>query len=463
MSMKRMLEILDRTRNGPLCPQKEWLNKVVPDKISQKLKKYDLRGTFDRENPINTDDALADEFFKAGFELAVDAGLLCQDTERVVNVTEDELKETIRNAPSEVALGKGRDRVIQKHRQPEDKLPPLTDVPLQLVISEDIWVPLMQAIVEDRNIDIFQGGSIVTIFGHPVLSGTPYETLLGRYMAQLTKEALWRAGRPGMSKAGSVSSITEYSQLGGFGIKGGFDPEYDYVSMLTPGELLVTYMSLHKAAHAINCEATKITGSITSMIGGYAGSPEGAAVAQIAAGLLTHVVYQATLSSVSLYDARYGGASGREAQWAISIILQAFSRNTHVLKYSLGNQVAGPCTEMLLYESVVPMMNASVSGATQATFPRSGGGKYTDWLTPLECKFCAEVLKKSAGMTRKQVNEIAKVIIPKYEDMLMNPPKGKGTRECYDLETFQPTREWLDIYLKVKKEVIELGVPLEYP
>jgi methylamine--corrinoid protein Co-methyltransferase len=66
-------------------------------------------------------------------------------------------------------------------------------------------------------------------------------------------------------------------------------------------------------------------------------------------------------------------------------------------------------------------------------------------------------------MTRKEANEIARVLIPKYEGMLMNPPKGKGTRECWDLKAFKPTQEWLDIYLKVKREIIELGVPLEYP
>jgi methylamine--corrinoid protein Co-methyltransferase len=154
-----------------LCSEKEWLNKVVPSKIAKTLKEHDLQGTFDRENPINTDDSVADEFFKAGFELAVDAGLLCQDTERIVNVTEDELKEAIRNAPSEVAMGRGQDRVIQKHRQPEDKHPPTCNAPLQLVVSEDIWVPLMQAIIENRDIDIFQGGSLATIYGHPVITG----------------------------------------------------------------------------------------------------------------------------------------------------------------------------------------------------------------------------------------------------------------------------------------------------
>ena len=147
----------------------------------------------------------------------------------------------------------------------------------------------------------------------------------------------------------------------------------------------------------------------------------------------------------------------------MSIESQAISRNTHLLKMIATAQVAGPCTEMLLYESAVMMMNVSASGDTQAVFPRSGGGKYTDWLTPLECKFCAEVAKQPVGMTRKQVNEIAKVLIPKYEGMLPNPPLGKSFRECYDLQTMKPTQEWLDIYLNVKRELIELGVPLEHP
>ncbi len=241
-----------------------------------------------------------------------------------------------------------------------------------------------------------------------------------------------------------------------------FDPSTDSAVILAPGELMTDYTSLHKVAHTINCGG-KIEGGYASMIGGYPGPPEGAALAQIAGGLLQLVVHQITLNGVDVDDIRYGGNCGREGQWAFSIIYQAFSRNTHILKTGPVDQVAGPCTEMLLYESAVGVLNASVSGGAYTLFPRSGGGKYTDWLTPLECKFCAEVAKRCAGMTRKQVNEIVKVLIPKYEDMLMDPPKGKGFRECYDIKTLKPTQEWLDIYLKVKRELIELGVPLEYP
>ena len=54
-------------------------------------------------------------------------------------------------------------------------------------------------------------------------------------------------------------------------------------------------------------------------------------------------------------------------------------------------------------------------------------------------------------------------LIPKYEPDLYNPHIGKSFKECYDLATLEPTPEWLDIYLRVKKELIEMGVPLQYP
>jgi methylamine--corrinoid protein Co-methyltransferase len=118
---------------------------------------------------------------------------------------------------------------------------------------------------------------------------------------------------------------------------------------------------------------------------------------------------------------------------------------------------------MLLYESAVAMLNLSSSGVASTLGPRTSGTKYADHITPLECKFCAEVIKRSAGMTRKKANEVAKMLIPKYESMLWHPPIGKSFRDCYDIKTLTPTQEWLDIYLKVKRELIELGVPLEYP
>jgi len=165
-------------------------------------------------------------------------------------------------------------------------------------------------------------------------------------------------------------------------------------------------------------------------------------------------------NEIAVDDIRYVGSISREAQWAVGIGLQAVSRNTHSLRNSIITELSGPGTDTLLYEITVGMMNICVSGSCLTTAPRSAGGKYTDYLTPLEVKLCGEVYKACAGMTRAQANEIAKVLIPKYEGYLANPPKGKSVRECYDLKKSKPTQEWLDIYLKVKRELIELGIPL---
>jgi hypothetical protein len=45
--------------------------------------------------------------------------------------------------------------------------------------------------------------------------------------------------------------------------------------------------------------------------------------------------------------------------------------------------------------------------------------------------------------------------------MLKNPPKGRSFRELFDLNTLTPVKEYLDLYLRIKKELIELGVPLD--
>jgi len=199
------------------------------------------------------------------------------------------------------------------------------------------------------------------------------------------------------------------------------------------------------------------------MIGGYSGPPEGATVSAIAFFILERPVHQAIYGGGGVYDLRYLGNCGRDALWANTVVLQAVSRKTHLLTESIINQVAGPCTDMLLYESAVGMMSLSVSGVSMSIGPRSAGGKCTDHISPLEAKFCAEVLKACAGMKRNDANEIAKALIPKYEDKLMNPPKGKSFTECFDLKTLKPTKEWQEIYNRLKNEIIGLGVSVELP
>ena len=100
-SIEHALKILDRAHTGTPWTLKDWGLKLSRT-IAEKLKKHDLEKTCDTENPINSDDGLADRFYKAGYELALEMGVFCQDTDRIISIREEELDEAIRNAPAEV-------------------------------------------------------------------------------------------------------------------------------------------------------------------------------------------------------------------------------------------------------------------------------------------------------------------------------------------------------------------------
>jgi len=106
----------------------------------------------------------------------------------------------------------------------------------------------------------------------------------------------------------------------------------------------------------------------------------------------------------------------------------------------------------------VGSIDDTVSGCAWQAGNRSAGGRFINHTSPLEQKFGAEVLKASAGMKRSDANEIVKALIPKYEEKLEHPPKGKSFTECFDLKTLKPTEEWLETYKAVWKELEDLGL-----
>lgn len=459
LSLQKVLRTLDRMNSGPVVDPEVWDMKVISQNVKKQLDEYGLNKTFDEKNPIPSDNSLADDFFKAGFELAVETGMLCLDTQRVIKFDEYELKETVRDAPKTLTIGEGSDMFIHHTRGPDDSSEPKLCAPLGIVVSEDLWVKLHTAIYMLKEVDFTEGSSLATAYGREVWSGTPTETLVGRLHAELFREAKWRAGRPGMAAIASISSVTALGQLGGFGVRGGFDPERDIAMNLSPTELKTSFHSLNKIVQAVNCGARIYSGT-ESYIGGYAGPTEGAALAIIASSLLHLAVHAADISAESSMDLSYNGSCGRAGLWADSIAHQAISRNASHLTTCVANQTAGPVTDMLLYESAAGMLTLCVSGVSQALVSRSAGGRYTNHVSPLEIKFCGEVLKRSAGLKRSDANEIVKKIIPKYEGKLRSSPGGKPFPECYDLNSLTPSKEWLDIYNKVKKEMIDLGIPL---
>jgi len=129
------------------------------------------------------------------------------------------------------------------------------------------------------------------------------------------------------------------------------------------------------------------------------------------------------------------------------------------MSMGVNSEVSGPCTDMLLYETAAFAITDIVSGAAAGFGTRPTGCRYPNYGSGLENKFCAEVCKSAAGLKRSDANEIVKALLPKYEEKLRYPPKGKSFTECFDLKTLKPTKEWLGVYEKVWKELEDLGLP----
>jgi len=106
--MVSFMEVIDRALAGPFCSEKDFDLKVFVPKLKEVIKKYEIK--YDPENPIPSDNDLADRVFKAGVEFYANVGTYCVDTERIIRFSKEEIKEALVTAPYLLYLGRGRMR-----------------------------------------------------------------------------------------------------------------------------------------------------------------------------------------------------------------------------------------------------------------------------------------------------------------------------------------------------------------
>jgi len=449
-----IIDVLDRAHTGPKCTVKEWDTRIIPTRTAEKVKEYKIK--FDPNIIIPSDNTLIDDVFHAGFELAVETGVLCTDTERIIKFDEDELKHTMKEVPRKIYYGEGTDRVEVVQRKPEDQTPPVHALgPFADAVSEDIFLAVHEAHARCKYNDMLIPGILATVYGREVRAGTPYEVLQIYLEAALCREAVRRAGRPGMPIAGPLGDWTGIAALAG--ISYGYYKPSDGMPHSMVSELKTSFFLLNKAVQAAG-HSLNSWGYMHPIIGGYCGGAEGAAVMAVAAMVLLNVVYQSKMPEATPTDMRTMGDTTREALWANSTAIQAINRNTRLPYRSDVTGNLDVCTEPFLYETALCSMVLTVSGVAINTGPRSSGGRYPDHTTPVEAHLQGEVGVLSAGLKRADANELALRILPKYEGALLYPPAGKAFQEVMDLKTLKPLPEWANMYTKVRKDLVDVGL-----
>lgn len=401
---------------------------------------------------------MADRYFEAGLELAELIGVQCTDTETVIRFTRKELLNALQQAPEALVLGSGTDRVTLKARKPEDTTKPLFCTSLSIQIDEPLYPALVSGLIHYRGIDILQGPSIDTIFGHPAFSGTPFETAAGIREAQLREEAIWRAGRPDIAQMGMSSSVTEFGFMAGF--MANHKVHNPRIAIcLQPSELKTNYCNFNKVLTAASCGSFLRTGC-PSMIGGYSGPPEGSAIANIASDILQFALFGT--DHFQLLDVRCAAK--------YRLLPHRPLGDEHVRPGDLpqyphhSGQDHQPDRRPLhggysLYQRRRAHHDLRFwHGADDRS--EKCGGALKNYLTPLEAYFCADVFKAAAGLRLDQALEIVNYCLGHYEEHVADQPKGQSYYECYDRATGKPSAQWEEIDARVRTDLRRFGLSL---
>ena len=459
MSDPLLIDVMRKAESGPICLEKDFDRKILILKLQEVIKEYDIK--YDPDNLIPNDNSLADAVFNAALDLYLETGTLCLSTHRQIKFEEAKIKEALRNAPKQITFGEESDAREMAPRRVEDETPPICLTSGGGEISEDIYIQVVQSYAQNPLADTISGGCpLHTIFGMVPKAGAPAEVLASMYNVLYSKEGAKRAGRPligfhnllgtALSAAAYISATQP--ELGVRPIDGNL--------IASLAELKTDYSQLTKALYYSKRKNVLVGAVYVPLMGGYGGGPEGTAIVTLAHHLQGLLVHHVAYADFPVTHLKYSCSTAQESLWVASIVGQALSRNTHLLTASEAIAAAGPCTEMCLYEVAASSIVGTVSGIhiNNASAAKS---QYLDRETGMEARIGCEVGHAATGMKRTDANELLKQLLLKYEQKLENPPLGRRFQECYDVNTVMPTKEHVNIYTQVKKELQELGLQFE--
>ena len=457
--MLSLYEVIDRAMSGRYCSEQEFDMKVLVPKVQEVVSKYKIK--CDLDNPVPSDNDMADRVFQAGFELYRDVGTYCPDTERIMRFSEEELRQALVEAPSAPVFGEGKDSRVMLARKPESKAAPFCFLGAggAAVSNEELYASIMEAYASFLPLaDSITAPSIASINGRNVRTGSPLEVLATIRATVLGREALRRGGRPGLPILNGIATAgSDTAKIAGsqFGLR-----PSDGWAMGTTAELKLDFQRFNEIAYVTSLGG-HVLAETAPILGGYCGGPEGTAVLNVAYHLNGIMVQRGSFQLTFPIHFKFGCTTTRDVTWAVSVSSQAISRNSHFPFGILTYVGAGPVTEMAFYEIATAITASVVSGSSCLEFGGVAKATHIDHFTPMEPRFASEVGHAVTGMTRKEANTIVKKALDKYEGSITNPPVGKKYEECWDIDRKTPNKDYVDLDKKMRREIINLGISLK--
>jgi len=337
--------VVERALTGPICTERDFDLGIFVPNLRKIIEKYGIK--YDPGNPVPADDDLADRVWEAGLEFLVETGAYCLDTERRILFTREEIQGALESAPRNVVYGEGRDARLMPRRYPEDETPPwCSGCGAGPVSTEWNLINVVKTYAEDPLSDGITAPCLTNLDGRDLVAGSPRGVEGAIRTVLLVREALRRAGRPGMPVVNEVASAVrapEHIAGHAFG-----NPRTDALEIGTVHELKVDFDALNKVAY---CQAVgnRTFAENGVILGGYAGGPAGVAVVCAAYHPVDLLVIRGVVQHPLVVPIEGGTTSMREIIWARSLAIQAATRNSSLPIVAPGYTSAGPMTEMCYY------------------------------------------------------------------------------------------------------------------
>jgi methylamine--corrinoid protein Co-methyltransferase len=456
--MADIFEVLRRAGSGPYIKEHDFDMKLLKT-TSRLVKEYGIK--FDKDIVVTADDQMADGLFEAGLRLAIEMGMFCTDTSRIIEFGERELLQALKLAPKEMVLGQGKDARTLRARRFGDGHPmivcggcPGTPLP------EELFLPVMMSYARESLLDLLIPGSLTSIEGMDVTTGGPLEIRACRQEMIWVREALERAGRPGLHiYAAGESSATELGALAICNDRYMRTSDSHMIPVLS--ELKTDNKRLSRVMTGYEYPAFT-TSLIDPIIGGFGGGPEGAAIVLAAAIMLSTAAYRVDMHCLHPIHNKYISVSTKQGMWVDSVVGRAFARNAPVALLADAWTTAGAGTQEILYETAALAIAQETSalhtdslGATNGVYPNCSG---------LEARFFGEVAHAVFGqkLEPEEANDLVLQLFARYEHGFEDPDLGMPFPEVYDVKVIEPKPHWLDTYERTKDAIAQMGLDFRF-
>ena len=464
----KFIDFWSRAVTGPICFESDFDKRVYWPKLKKITEKWGIK--YDPDHMVPCDDEMLDRLWQAAIDLVAEVGVLCTDTRRIIEFSRKEILDAAANTADRYTVGVGKDSFTAVHRGFEDydhvKNPVSVLGRILGPVSQDIYHQIAMSYAQVPQIDMchFQG-NLTEIYGMPITPDSPWEMFSELWSVAQVKDVCRQVCRPGLADGGIRAIAMSAMQAA-------FDPGWgankgDFRCCLTLPHQKVEYKHLSRAlqwhTYGINFYSV-----MTSYPGGLSGGPATSAVTGTAEWIIQKLLFDVPLNGSWSVDAMYFSNTSKYSLWCSNHQNAAVTKNTVCEPLTGGGwqMTHGIAHENFFWESAASAISAVVlgNGVSGGTGAQSG---LKDHQSGLGLQFSAEVGEAvaKARLTRAHANDLVKRIMAKYQptiDSHTAHKMGGDFRECYNLVTVQPQKWYMDMYDKVKKELTQMGLPMEY-